>query len=86
MILKKVITDREVGCVTMDRELVKKITRLVIEVLDDMNQTSSASNNGTVKIWSHKSPLPESIELTPVKAEQPKNMNKMVNITPYLKK
>lgn len=71
----------------MDRELVEKITRLVIEVLDDMNQTTSASNNGTVKIWSHKSPLPESIELTPVNTEQQqRNLNKMVNITPYLKK
>lgn len=69
----------------MDRELVEKITRLVIEVLDDMNQTITASNNGKVKIWSHKSPLPESIELTPVKTEQPNNVNKMVEITPYVK-
>jgi len=71
----------------MDRELVEQITRLVIEALDDMDQTTSAPTNGTVKIWSHKSPLPESIELTPVNAEQqPRNMNEMVNITPYLKK
>lgn len=69
----------------MDRELVEKITRLVIEVLDDMNQTIIASNNGKVKIWSHKSPMPEPIELTPVKTEQPNNVNKMVEITPYVK-
>ena len=70
----------------MDRELVETVTRLVIEVLEDMDKTASVANKDAVKIWSHKSPLPESIKLTHVKTEQPKNMKKMVNITPYVKK
>jgi len=69
----------------MDRELVKTVTKLVVEVLHDMNQAKSEVNKTAVKIWSHKSPLPDPIELTHVKAVQPENLNKIVSITPYVK-
>lgn len=70
----------------MDRELVETITKLVIEVLDDMNKTASVNNKDVIKIWPHKNPLPNSIELADVKSTETKNPKELIRIKPYVKK
>lgn len=69
----------------MDKAFVEKVTRMVVEVLNDMNNPTSFSGNNTVKIWPHKSPLPDPIRVTPDNRNQQAPKNEMVNITPYLK-
>lgn len=69
----------------MDRDFIERLTKLVVEVLDDMVDTTLHSNGNSVKIWQHKSPLPDPITLTPIEMNQLKDENAMVNINPYIK-
>lgn len=70
----------------MDREFVEKVTRIVIEVVKELEEKKPSSNHSAVKIWSHKSPLPDPIVQTNTNAVQPKDTKKMIQIESYVKK
>ncbi|UUI03830.1 hypothetical protein NP439_03825 [Oceanobacillus jeddahense] len=45
----------------MDRELVEKVTKMVVTVLEEMKE-ENVDKKATVKIWPHESPPPVPIE------------------------
>lgn len=68
----------------MDRELIEKVTRIVIATLEDMKENGSFSNQQAVKIWPHTSPLSEPVVLTYTDCGGFENRDKMVSISPYV--
>ncbi|WP_164214825.1 hypothetical protein [Virgibacillus sp. YIM 98842] len=68
----------------MDKEFVEKVTRMVISSLEEMKGNGIFSNQQAVKIWPHKSPLPDPVVLTHVKAEKPENGKSIVTFSPYV--
>lgn len=69
----------------MDRDFVEKVTKIVIEVVKDLNDNKTSLNHSAVKIWKHESPLPDPIVQSSVDTTQPEDTQKMIQITPYVK-
>lgn len=68
----------------MDKHLVEKVTRIVMETLGELEVENKLSNHNTVKIWPHQSPLPAPIMMTSIDSKEPRNEEKMITISPYV--
>ena len=66
----------------MDRELVERVTKMVVTVLEEMKE-EDISKNTTMKIWPHESPLPEPIERQAEEVDQKRG--EVINLKPYTK-
>lgn len=68
----------------MDKDIVEKVTRLVIEALEEMKEKEGSPKEQGVKIWPHETPLPKPIVLSWAKAEDPGIRNQIITISPYV--
>ena len=68
----------------MDKDIVEKVTRLVIESSGRNEGKRGSPKEQGVKIWPHETPLPKPIVLSGAKAEDPGIRNQIITISPYV--
>ncbi|GGP12893.1 hypothetical protein [Oceanobacillus neutriphilus] len=66
----------------MDKELVERVTKMVVTVLEEMQEEDS-NKKITIKIWPHESPLPDPVERQAEEVEQKRG--EVITLKPYTK-
>lgn len=67
----------------MDKETVDKVTKLVVEVLREMQAKGAGTDKSTVKIWHHQTPLPEPIVISGTTENNEANHKQIITFSPY---
>jgi len=68
----------------MDKDLVKKVIRMVLSTMEDKKKNGTLPQQDAVKIWPHVSPLSAPVVLTYVKVKMSESNETTVTITPYV--
>ncbi|MHA6252440.1 hypothetical protein [Oceanobacillus sp. CAU 1775] len=67
----------------MDKEMVDKVTKLVMEVLTEMQEKNPVTEKNSVKIWHHETPLPKPIVMKGTNGSNMQINNEIISFSPY---
>lgn len=67
----------------MDKETVDKVTKLVVEVLREMQAKGAGTDKNIVKIWHHQTPLPEPVVIDGVTEKSGAENKQIITFSPY---